>query len=393
MNLSEITPTQNNSQTATLICSNCLSTYDITQLSTFCPKCVKPLLVEYDLPRCSPTDIINEHDYSMWRYAGVLPLLDQSHRVSLGEGLTPISQLNLLGEIHGLTNLWLKDEGLNPTGSFKARGLSMAITKASELGVEHCVIPTAGNAGGALSAYCAKAGIKATVIMPKGTPLTFQLECQLHGAELILVDGLIDECGKKAAEIEKQTGAFNIATLKEPYRIEGKKTLGYEIAEQMNWVLPDVIVYPTGGGTGLIGMWKAFREMIRMGWISASHLPKMIVVQSDLCSPMVDRFWGKQEPKQVEMSIANGLSVPKAFGDDLIMKVLEESGGTALTVSEQQIISGLREIAQSEGLIVSPEGAAVWEGTKQLLNQKFISPEDKILTINTGNGFKYFENI
>lgn len=229
--------------------------------------------------------------------------------------------------------------------------------------------------------------------MPKDTPTTFQLECQLHGAQLILVDGLIDECGKKAAEIEAKEGAFNIATLKEPYRIEGKKTIGYEIAEQMDWTLPDVIVYPTGGGTGLIGMWKAFREMIQMGWITSQQLPKMVVVQSNLCSPMVDKFLGSTDRQHFQMSIANGLSVPKAFGEDLIMNVLKESGGTAISVSDPQILTGMKEVAKEEGRIVSPEGAAVWEGTKQLIGQKIISPEDKILIINTGNGFKYFENL
>ncbi|TRX54875.1 threonine synthase [Fulvivirga sp. M361] len=378
---------------ATLVCSHCMSNYDITQVNTFCPNCIKPFLVEFDLPLCEPSKVIYQDEHSMWRYANVLPLMDQSNRVSLGEGMTPLSQMDILGKSHGLTNLWLKDEGLNPTGSFKARGLSMAVSKAKELGIKKCVIPTAGNAGGALSAYCAKAGIEAIVVMPNGTPRIFQMECELHGAKLTLVDGLIDACGKKAKEIKDETGAFNISTLKEPYRIEGKKTMGYEITEQMSWSLPDAIIYPTGGGTGLIGMWKAFNEMVRMGWVNSRYLPKMIVVQSELCAPMVDLFKGKKSARSFQMSIANGLSVPKAFGEDLIMSVLNESEGTALTVSDKQMVEGMHEFAQKEGIIVSPEGAAVWEATKQLVDLEFLHPDEKILMINTGSGFKYFENI
>ena len=323
----------------------------------------------------------------------MLPLLHEENRVSLGEGFTPLLKWNNLSSQYGFTNLLMKDEGLNPTGSFKARGLSMAVSKAKELGVEACIVPTAGNAGGAMSAYCARAGIKSTAVMPRNTPKLFKEECELYGAELILVDGLIDECGHLAGEIAKKTNAFNMATLKEPYRLEGKKTMGYEIAEQYNWSLPDAIIYPTGGGTGLIGIWKAFHEMIALGWLPKDiKLPKMIVVQSDLCAPVCQVYNGLEASEKFQMSIANGLSVPKAFGIDMIMDVLNSSHGEALTVSDQEILSGVQEIGKNEGIVISPEGAAVWEALKVLVNNKIISRHESILLINTGSGFKYMEN-
>lgn len=330
----------------------------------------------------------------MWRYAEVLPVLDVTNRVSLGEGMTPVFELKRLAMNHGFGNLLVKDEGLNPTGSFKARGLSMAISKAKELGVSHAVVPTAGNAGGAMSAYCAAAGIQATVVMPRHTPKMFQQECAYYGAEVVLVDGLINKCAALASQIERESGAFNIATLKEPYRLEGKKTMGYEIAEQLNWELPDVILYPTGGGTGLIGIWKAFHEMIELGWLPADiKLPKMVVVQAENCAPMVDFIEGiDRDTSAYKESIANGLAVPVAFGKDMIRKVVAESGGMALTVTEQEMIEGMQEVSKMEGVLMAPEGAALWKALLKLKKQGKVAGSEKILLVNTGNGYKYLEN-
>lgn len=319
----------------------------------------------------------------MWRYAEMLPLLNFNNRVTLGEGMTPILRWPTLADQFGLTNLLIKDEGMNPTGSFKARGIAMAVSKAIELGMESFVIPTAGNAGVALSAYAASSGRKATVIMPRKTPEYFKEQCEHYGAELILVNGLIDACGKLAVQMTEHRGSFNLSTMKEPYRLEGKKTMGYELAEQLNWEVPDIILYPTGGGTGLIGIWKAFEEMKALGWINGK-LPKMIAVQSELCSPLLDRFLGRKPIITYQMSLANGLSVPSAFGVDMIMHVLQKSGGIVMTVSEQEIFFSMNEIAEQEGMMISPEGAAVWAATKQLVQSKQIKPDAKTLILNTG---------
>ena len=378
-----------------LQCSKCGKTYNPEEINTFSSCCTKPLSANYDLADGFSKSNINQHDNTMWRYHNILPVLHKQNIVSLGEGMTPVLQLNTLGEIFALPQLFLKDESLNPTGSFKARGLSMAVSKAKELGITSCIIPTAGNAGGALSAYCAKAGIEATIIMPKHTPLVFQQECELYGAEVILTEGLISDCGKLAKVIQQQKDVFDMSTLKEPYRLEGKKTLGYEIAEQFDWQLPDVIVYPTGGGTGLIAIWKAFKEMIAMGWIK-NKLPKMIAVQAENCQPIVYTWKGLHANASVykgNASLANGLAVPNPFGEDLIMETLIQSSGTALSVTEQEMILGVKEIAASEGILVAPEGAAVWKGLLKLIKDGFINRNEKILLLNTGSGYKYLENI
>jgi len=328
----------------------------------------------------------------MWRYFEMLPLFNPENRVTLGEGMTPILHTSRLAWKYGFDKLYIKDEGLNPTGSFKARGMSVAISKAKELGIKNCVVPTAGNAGGAMSAYCAAAGLKATIIMPVDTPVIFQKECQMYGSELILVEGLIDRCGEAANEIEAKTGAFNLATLKEPYRLEGKKTMGYEIAEQMNWQLPDVILYPTGGGTGLIGIWKAFHEMISMGWIDADRLPKMVVVQSENCSPVIDALSGNPiNENSYQATIASGLAVPKVLGIDLILQVVKESRGYGITVSESQITVAIKEFSTTLGIPASPEGAAGWAALKILIEEGTISRHEKILLLSTGSGYKYLE--
>ena len=378
-----------------LQCSKCGQTYNPEEINTFSTCCTKPLTAHYDLAAGFSKRNINQHDNTMWRYHNMLPVLHKQNIISLGEGMTPVLQLNTLGKKYALPQLFLKDESLNPTGSFKARGLSVAVSKAKEMGITSCIIPTAGNAGGALSAYCAKAGIEATVIMPKHTPLIFQQECTLYGAQVILVEGLISDCGRLAKTMQQEQDIFDMSTLKEPYRLEGKKTLGYEIAEQYNWQLPDVIVYPTGGGTGLIGIWKAFKEMIAMGWIE-NKLPKMIAVQAENCQPIVYSWKGLHANASAykgKASLANGLAVPNPFGEDLIMETLIESAGSALTVTEAEMISGVKEIAALEGILVAPEGAAVWKGLLKLVDDGFIDRDEKILLLNTGSGYKYLENI
>ncbi len=376
-----------------LSCSKCGKKVPAHTIQRFSACCNKPLLAEYSTPPTEFKTSLPGRVNSMWRYAEMLPLQHGKNRVSLGEGMTPILDWRNLASRYSINRIWVKDEGLNPSGSFKARGISMALSRAVELGIEKVVIPTAGNAGGALSAYSAVAGIECTVVMPRDTPRVFMEECELHGAKLLLVDGLIDQCGKTAAGIEAQTGAFNMATMKEPYRLEGKKTMGYEIAEQLNWKLPDTIIYPTGGGTGLIGIWKAFAEMRKMAWLPDGKLPRMISVQAAVCSPLTDRMKGRDIPPEgYAMSIANGLSVPHAFGEDLIMQVIRESRGLFVTVSEQEIRAGITEIAASEGMIISPEGAAVWEGLKKLVKSGQVGAEESVLLLNTGNGFKYMDD-
>jgi len=375
-----------------LSCAKCGAAYPIDKIQYFSTCCEQPLLVEYRYGSLNKADLAFREN-TMWRYHEMLPLLDLSYKVSLGEGMTPLLPLTNLASQFGFEHLLVKDEGLNPTGSFKARGISVAVSKAKELGIAECVIPTAGNAGGALSAYCAAANIKATVIMPVNTPEIFKQECKYFGAELFLVDGLIDKCGQLASKIQFENEAFNMATLKEPYRLEGKKTMGYEIAEQLNWQLPDIIVYPTGGGTGLIGIWKAFHEMINMGWIKNKKLPKMVVVQSTSCRPMVDLITGINGTLPDESaSIANGLMVPNPFGKDLILKVIEESHGLAVAVNEEQIFKSVKEIWNQEGMAFSPEGAATWAAVKILIEEEKIDREEKILLLNTGSGYKYLEN-
>jgi threonine synthase len=381
---------------AYLECACCKTAYSIAGLQTYATCCNQPLLVKYDYPSGYYKEDLIFREPTMWRYFEVLPVMERKNIVTLGEGMTPLLPLENLAKQNGFADLWMKDESLNPTGSFKARGLSMAVSRAKELGIERCIIPTAGNAGGALAAYCAKAGIQCTVVMPRHTPAIFKQECELYGAELILVDGLINDCAKKAGELKQEKPYFDMSTLKEPYRLEGKKTMGYEIAEQMNWQLPDVILYPTGGGTGLIGIWKAFKEMIDMGWIEDGSLPKMVAVQSYNCAPVVRAFYSPGSWKEgfaPKPSIANGLAVPYPFGMDMMQDVLYESEGTAYAVSEEEIIEGVKEIARAEGMLISPEGAATWKALLYLRRMHVISEGDKIVLLNTGSGYKYLENM
>ncbi len=373
-----------------LRCASCGRSYRFTEIQTFAACCNQPLLAEYNLVPLS-RKYLEGKPFNMWRYRAFLPVLDPHNIVSLEEGWTPIHSLRKITAALGIHRVLLKDESVNPTGSFKARGLSVAISKAKETGITHCIIPTAGNAGGALSAYAAKAGIKATIVMPRHTPQTLQEECRCYGAELLLMDGLIDACGKKAKQLAAETGAFDMSTMKEPYRLEGKKTLGFEIAEQLNWQLPDTIIYPTGGGTGLIGMWKAFKEMQQIGWITKGRLPKMIIVQSENCNPMIQMFEDGVFPESYspEASVAYGLAVPNPFAKDLIQQVVHESGGAAVAVSEDEIQKGILELASKEGLLLSPEGSATYIGLKKLIEKDYIREDETVLLFNTGSWYKY----
>jgi threonine synthase len=377
-----------------LICSNCQKNYVLSGIQTFATCCNKPLLVVYDTDASLKKEALAGRGKTMWRYAEMLPVQDKKNIVSLGEGMTPVLRLSQLENKHGFSSILLKDESFNPTGSFKARGISVAVSRMKELGIEKCIIPTAGNAGGALAAYCAKARIHCTVVMPRHTPAIFKKECSLYGAHLVLVAGLIDDCAKKANEINQDKSYFDLSTLKEPYRLEGKKTMGYEIAEQGNWQLPEAIIYPAGGGTGLIGIWKAFQEMIALGWITGP-LPKMFAVQAANCAPV---WAARTDPDNWKKtfhpypSIANGLAVPYPFGMDLMQKVITESGGDVVTVSEKEISEGIGEVAQSEGILLSPEGSAAWKALAILVKKASILPNNRILLLNTGSGYKYLDN-
>ncbi|MBN8826058.1 MULTISPECIES: threonine synthase [unclassified Spirosoma] len=381
-----------------LHCSQCGKTYDPFSRQTVSRCCQAPLLCDYvlDVGSVLPGDLASRPK-SLWRYEELLPGIQPENRVSLGEGFTPILTLNRLASQNNLQHLLLKDEGLNPTGSFKARGLSMAISKAKENGEQACIIPTAGNAGVAMAAYCARAGMEAVVVMPRHTPDAFKEACRAYNARLIEVDGLINDCAANVQEINQSGAYFDVSTLKEPYRLEGKKTMGFEIAEQLAWQLPDVIVYPTGGGTGLIGIWKAFDEMQSLGWLPQEvTLPRMVAVQAESCCPIVTTWQGKQlNSKQYvgRPTLANGLAVPRPIGEPLILSVLLESGGTAIAVSDEEMVKGVRELARYEGIFGAPEGGAVWAATKKLLEQGWIQPNERVLLLNTGSGQSYLDNL
>ncbi len=355
-----------------------------------------PLLVQYDLDRARAElsrDEIAAGPRSMWRYAPLLPVSKAEDIVSLGEGWTPLLETPRLGKKLGAKNLWLKEESANPTGTFKARGMSAAVSMAKALGATKLATPSAGNAAGALAAYAARAGLEAHIFMPKDVPRANYIECVACGANVTLVDGLISDCGRMVAERKEAEGWFDLSTLKEPYRIEGKKTMGLELAEQLGWRLPDVIFYPTGGGVGMIGMWKAFNEMEELGWIGSKR-PKMIAVQAAGCAPIVrafeqgdaaSEFWEGAE------TVASGLRVPKAIGDFLVLRAIRESGGTAIAVSDEELMAAGRTLAECEGLFEAPEGAACVSALEKLLASGFLSAADEIVIYNTGTGLKYLE--
>ncbi|MDX2180385.1 MAG: threonine synthase [Bryobacteraceae bacterium] len=355
-----------------------------------------PLLVRYDLDAARRNwnrDWIPSGPTSMWRYAPVLPVRNPASIVSLGEGLTPMVRSGRLAEKLGCADLWIKDDGVNPTGSFKARGLSCAISMAKELGITKVAIPSAGNAASALAAYAAAAGMEAHIFMPSDVPQANYIECKAFGARVTLVDGLISDCAKIVAERKDREGWFDVSTLKEPYRIEGKKTMGYEIAEQFQWSLPDAIFYPTGGGVGIVGMWKAFAEMEALGWIGSKR-PKMIAVQAEGCQPVVRAFEQGAERSefwQNAATVSSGLRVPKPLGDFLILKAVRESGGTAIAVSDPESLDAGLELAALDGIFAAPEGAACVAALQKLLANGFLKPEERIVIYNTGAGLKYLE--
>ncbi len=375
-----------------LKCSVCGEKFDHRQIQTYCVSCNEPLIAIYDydaIRKSVKKDDFKRRVNSMWRYFEFLPVLDEANVITLGEGWTPLIKLKRFGDLLGLKNLFLKDESFNPTLSFKARGMSCAVSKLIELGINKVAIPTAGNAGGALSAYCAKAGIKCFISAPKDTPEMILKECEFYGAEIKLVDGLISDAVKL---IQERKDYFDISTMKEPYRLQGKKTLGFEIVEQLGWTTPDWIIYPTGGGTGLIGMWIAIKEFIETGLIDRKF-PKMVAVQSSGCAPIVKAF--KEGKKRAEFwenakTLAYGLRVPKPFADRLILEVINESNGLAIEVDDEEIINTMKELAKIEGIIFCPEGSATAVALKKLVENGLVKNDDVVVIFNTASGLKYF---
>ncbi len=379
-----------------LECAACGLRHEAQRLHNLCRECGKPLLVRYDLERAKRSltkESLNGRRADLWRYREVLPVEDDENIVSLGEGWTPLLRAERLGKKVGLSRLYIKDEGQNPTQSFKARGMATAVSMAKELGATKLAVPSAGNAAGALAAYSARAGIECFIFMPRDTPRANVVECEQTGAHVTLMDGLITDCGAEIGRRKEAEGWFDVSTLKEPYRVEGKKTLGYELAEQFDWKLPDVIIYPTGGGTGLIGMWKAFAEMEQMGWIG-SERPRMVTVQAAGCAPIVRAFAeGKRFADEFPdaATVASGLRVPRAIGDFLILDALRESGGTAIDVTDDELIAATGEIGAAEGLFCAPEGAACLPALRNLLAEGQVKSDESVVLFNTGAGVKYLE--
>jgi threonine synthase len=379
-----------------LECSSCHREYEPRKLHNVCTECGKPLLVRYDLKRIAKfltRQALYARRSDMWRYREMLPVRREDNIVTLGEGWTPLIHAKRLGASLGLEHLFVKDESLNPTQSFKARGMSVAVSMAKELGARKLATPSAGNAAGALAAYCAHAGLGAYLFMPRDTPRANIIECEVAGANVTLMDGLITDCAAEVARRKEDAGWFEVSTLKEPYRLEGKKTLGYEIAEQSAWTLPDVIVYPTGGGTGLVGMWKAFDELQQLGWIGEQR-PRMISVQAAGCAPIVRAFQsGARFAEEFEnaATVASGLRVPKAIGDFLILDAIRESGGTAITVTDEELIEGARELARTEGIFAAPEAGACVPALRKLLERGDVKPGERVVLFNTGSGIKYLD--
>lgn len=378
-----------------LQCPKCSSTFPKGKVHGLCP-CGSPLLARYDLEAARKNfkrEILRERPPTMWRYTEMLPVQNPRNIISLGEGFTPLHRACRLGAELGLDRLFIKDESSNPTGSFKARGLCAAVSMALELGMRKLAIPSAGNAAGAMAAYAANAGLESHIFMPADTPKANIREAEVYGAKVNLVNGLITDCGRLVAERKEAEGWFDVSTLKEPYRIEGKKTMGYELAEQFAWQLPDIVVYPTGGGTGLIGMWKAFDEMEALGWINGKR-PRMVTVQAAGCAPIVRAFRrnaDRAEPWQNARTIASGLRVPRAIGDFLMLKALRESHGTAEAVPDESIIEAMRLCGRLEGLFLCPEGAACIPALQKLVRDGWAKKDETVVLFNTGTGLKYLE--
>jgi threonine synthase len=380
-----------------LRCVDCGRYYDANAIQTFCPDCQAPLLAYYNLAAAHQELDRDEFRYrlpGMWRWHELLPVHDPDNILTLGEGDTPLLRVPRLGKELGLTQLFVKEEGRNPTGSFKARGLATAVSKAKELGIRKIIIPTAGNAGGAMAAYAARGGLEAYIFMPKDTPHANVEESRIAGATVILIDGLINEAAGMAGVKARAEGWFDVSTFKEPYRAEGKKIMGYELAEAFGWELPEVIIYPTGGGTGLIGMWKAFSELESLGWLKNKARPRMVAVQAEGCAPVVKAyendalfcdFWVDAR------TIASGLRVPKSFADHLILHAIRESRGTAVMVSDEAILKAQHRLAVTEGIFASPEGAATLAGLEKLVQQEWVHPDERIVIFNTGTGLKYLK--
>jgi threonine synthase len=382
-----------------LECTSCGLRHEWTHLQNLCTACQKPLFAVYDLAAVCKLDgfkpsslrgLSQVREKSLWRFRELLPLPADVEPVSLGEGGTPLLQAERFG---GDVDLWIKDESLNPTQSFKARGMSVAVSMAKYLGAEKLAAPSAGNAGAALAAYAARAGLEAHIFMPRDTPPANIVECREFGAQVELIDGLITDCGAQIAQRKATEHWFDMSTLKEPYRIEGKKTLGYEIAERLGWKLPDVILYPTGGGTGLIGMWKSFNEMEVLGWIGEKR-PRMFSVQASGCAPIVRAFEGGEKFATEFLNahtIASGLRVPNAIGDFLILQILRDSNGGAIAIDDDEIIRTWREIGKQEGLFVAPEAAACFAALRLLRDAKRIGSGEHVVIFNTGSGIKYLD--
>jgi threonine synthase len=382
-----------------LVCTNCGKEYSIDEINTYCLDCKAPLFAVYDLK--SLRQDFQREDFTrrksgMWRWHELLPVHSPAYAITLGEGDAPLLQLPNLGKELGLSNLFVKDESANPTGSFKARGLSAAISKAKELGIDKVIIPTAGNAGGALAAYAARGGLKAHIIMPKDTPRANIEESRMAGAEVVLIDGLISEAAALAGVKAGAEGWFDLSTFKEPYRVEGKKIMGYELAEAFGWSLPDVIIYPTGGGTGLVGMWKAFAELEELGWLDNTKRPRMVAVQAEGCAPVVKAFEARATFCEFWINahtLASGLRVPKSFADHIILQDIYDSKGIALSVSDEAILAAQHQLGKAEGIFSAPEGAATLAGLISLIQSGWVRPDESIVLFNTGSGLKYIDNL
>ena len=372
-----------------LECSKCAQTHSHERPQNLCTSCAKPLFARYDLEKVSQAwskSALLERTASFWRYSELLPLIDPAHTVSLGEVITPLIRARRLGDSLGLEALWVKDESPLPGGSFKARGLAMAVSKARELGLTKLAIPSAGNAATALSIYAAAAGMEANIFMPKDTPAFNQNTCRMAGASVTLVDGLITDAGKIVAERKEEENWFDVSTLKEPYRVEGKKTMGLELAEQFDWELPDAIIYPTGGGTGIVGMWKGFQELEAIGWIDGKR-PRMISVQAAGCAPIVKAWEAgstEAEPWADAHTVAAGLRVPRAVGDFLILDAIRESGGTAITATDEEILEAMDILGMNEGILACPEGAATVAGLIKLVATGQVDKSERVVLFNTG---------
>ncbi|HXQ82145.1 MAG TPA: threonine synthase [Opitutaceae bacterium] len=379
-----------------LVCSACAREHEAAAPQNVSPCCAKPLLAHYDLRAAGRTltrDALAGRVKSMWRYREVMPPRSDGDIVTLGEGFTPLLPAPRLGARHGMGRLSIKDESLNPTHSFKARGMSAAVSMARQFGLKKLAAPSAGNAAGALAAYAARAGMEAHLFMPRDTPRANVVECEQMGARVTLIDGLITDCAGEVSRRAAPEGWFDVSTLREPYRVEGKKTLGYELAEQMGWTLPDAVIYPTGGGTGLVGMWRAFDEMERLGWLGAKR-PRMFSVQASGCQPIVRAFEeGKTSAAEYRgaHTLASGLRVPKAIGDFIILDILRKSGGGAVAVTDGEMLAAIREIGAAEGLFACPEGGACYVALKHLLAAGRIAPDESVVLFNTGAGVKYLE--